>query len=64
MAPSSCGARTIEAETVRSRLVAYEAQTAPLLPYYAGKGLLRTVDGMAPIDEVTAAIRNALPAAV
>ena len=44
------------AETVAARLAAYEAQTAPLLPYYRGKGLVRTVDGMAPIDEVTAAI--------
>jgi adenylate kinase len=48
------------AETVRERLVAYEAQTAPLLPYYGSKGLVRTVDGMAPIDEVTAAIGRAL----
>ena len=46
------------AETVTARLEAYEAQTAPLLPYYRGKGLVRTVDGMAPIDEVTAAIRQ------
>ncbi|MGD9510305.1 MAG: adenylate kinase [Geminicoccaceae bacterium] len=48
------------AETVRERLVAYEVQTAPLLPYYGGKGLVRTVDGMAAIDEVTAAIGRAL----
>jgi adenylate kinase len=48
------------AETVKARLQAYEAQTAPLLPYYAAKGLVRTVDGMAPIDEVTAQIRAAL----
>jgi adenylate kinase len=48
------------AETVKARLAAYEAQTAPLLPFYTSKGLLRTVDGMAPIDEVTAAIRRAL----
>ena len=48
------------AETVKARLVGYEAQTAPLLPFYAAKGLVRTVDGMAPIDEVTAAIRRAL----
>ncbi len=39
-------------ETVRSRLVAYGNQTAPLLPYYADKGILRTVDGMKTIDEV------------
>ncbi len=48
------------AETVKSRLNAYEAQTAPLLPYYRAKGLVRTVDGMAPIDDVTAAIRREL----
>ena len=40
-------------ETVRSRLAAYRAQTAPILPYYRDKGLLQSVDGMAPIDEVT-----------
>ncbi len=50
------------AETVRARLEAYEAQTAPLLPYYAAKGLVRTVDGMADIDEVTRQIRKALDA--
>ncbi|MEK0085724.1 adenylate kinase [Benzoatithermus flavus] len=51
------------AETVKQRLAAYEAQTAPLLPYYRAKGLVRTVDGMASIEEVTAAIRRALDAA-
>jgi adenylate kinase len=48
------------AETVAARLAAYEAQTAPLLPYYGEKGLVRSVDGMAEIDEVTASIRRAL----
>lgn len=52
------------AETVRSRLQAYEAQTAPLLPFYRARGLVRQVDGMAPIEEVTEGIRQALrPAA-
>jgi adenylate kinase len=41
------------AETVSARLDAYHAQTAPLLPYYQGKGVLKSVDGMAEIDEVT-----------
>jgi adenylate kinase len=41
------------AETVRARLRAYHAQTAPLLPYYRDKGLLVSVDGMAEIDAVT-----------
>ena len=48
------------AETVKSRLNAYHAQTAPLLPYYRGKGILKQVDGMAPIDEVTAQIEAVL----
>jgi adenylate kinase len=47
-------------ETVKTRLDAYNAQTAPLLPYYRARGLVRTVDGMAPIEKVEAAIRQAL----
>ena len=39
-------------EAVRNRLRVYRDQTAPILPYYRDKGLLRTIDGMAPIDEV------------
>ncbi len=42
--------------TVRQRLVAYHAETSPLIAYYAGTGKLRTVDGMAPIDEVSRTI--------
>ncbi|WP_339631959.1 adenylate kinase [uncultured Sneathiella sp.] len=48
------------AETVISRLEAYHEQTAPLLPYYRKKGILKQVDGMAGIDEVTAEIEAAL----
>jgi adenylate kinase len=48
------------AETVATRLTAYEAQTAPLLPYYRARGLVREVDGMAPIAEVQAGILAAL----
>jgi adenylate kinase len=47
-------------ETVRARLEAYEAQTAPLLPYYREKGLLRSVDAMAEIELVTTEIENIL----
>src|SRR2546423_4114729 len=43
-------------EVLKTRLDAYRRQTAPLIDYYRDKGLLRAVDGMAPIDEVTAAI--------
>ena len=39
-------------ETVQARLQAYHRQTAPILPHYAAQGILRTVDGMADIDEV------------
>jgi adenylate kinase len=41
------------AETVRTRLKAYHRQTAPLLPYYRERGLLKRVDAMADIDQVT-----------
>ena len=44
------------AETVRNRLAEYHAKTAPILPYYQAKGIVREVDGMAPMDEVTVAI--------
>lgn len=43
-------------EVLKGRLAAYRAQTAPLADYYARKGMLKTVDGMAPVDAVTAAI--------
>ena len=48
------------AETVKSRLEVYHKQTAPLIAYYRGKALLRTVDGMAEIDRVTEALTEIL----
>ncbi len=39
-------------ETVKARLDEYHRQTAPILPHYAAQGMLRAVDGMAPIDTV------------
>ena len=51
------GARADDnAETLRRRLAVYHERTAPLLPYYAEKGLLRTVDGMNSVDDVAAQI--------
>ena len=44
------------AETLKTRLDAYRKQTAPVSAYYAGKGALRQVDGMAPIENVAAAL--------
>src|SRR5262249_11331497 len=43
-------------EVLRRRLSAYREQTAPLAGHYAGKGMVRGVDGMASIDDVTAQI--------
>ena len=40
-------------EVLKTRLEAYRRQTAPLIDYYREKGLLRVVDGMASIDEVS-----------
>src|SRR3546814_407513 len=51
-----------KAETVVPRLKAYHEQTAPLLPYYNGRGILRQVDGMAAMDEVTRQIEGVLAA--
>jgi adenylate kinase len=47
-------------ESLKKRLDAYRAQTAPLVDFYAGKGSLKTVDGMADISEVTSAIGRIL----
>jgi len=46
--------------TVRERLSQYRAQTAPLLPYYRARGVLRSVDGMAAPDEVTRQLETTL----
>lgn len=48
------------AETVRARLAEYRAKTAPILPHYEAMGIVKRVDGMAPIDEVTDAIERIL----
>ena len=43
-------------ETVRTRMAEYRAKTAPILPIYEARGLVRRVDGMADIAHVGAAI--------
>ena len=61
-----CGGTTFQRraddtdETVRARLAVYQQQTAPILPHYQAQGILRSVDGMAKIDEVTRQIEAAL----
>jgi adenylate kinase len=47
-------------EVLHRRLVAYREQTAPLIAYYRQHGMLRSVDGMAPIAEVATQIEDAL----
>ena len=42
------------AETVRTRLAAYHADTAPLIDYYAARGTLTEIPAMGPIDEIRA----------
>ena len=49
-------------EAFKVRLDAYRVQTAPVSAYYASKGTLKTVDGMLPIDDVTAALNKVLGA--
>jgi adenylate kinase len=61
-----CGGRDFirraddNAETMKTRMAAYRAQTEPLLPYYGARGVLRKVDGMAPMDEVYRQISGVL----
>lgn len=47
-------------ETIRRRLEVYAEQTAPLIDVYEKRDLVRRVDGMASIDEVTTSLREAL----
>jgi adenylate kinase len=49
-------------DVLHNRLMAYREMTAPLIAYYRQRGSLRSVNGMAPIAEVTAAIDQALAA--
>lgn len=57
------GARTDDnADTLRQRLAVYREQTAPVLPHYQRQGLVKSIDGMQPIDEVTKRIETALAA--
>lgn len=47
-------------EAARARLAKYHGETAPIVPFYEQKGLLRRVDGVGKPDEVTARIRKSL----
>ena len=47
-------------DVVKNRLATYDAMTSELLPHYAKKGLLRTVDGVGAVDDVTARVLGVL----
>lgn len=47
-------------ETVRTRMAEYRAKTAPILPIYEARGIVSRVDGMADMDQVTAAIEQVI----
>jgi len=47
-------------ETLKTRLEVYYKNTAPLLGYYGGQGKLKTLDGMAPVGDVTTQIAAVL----
>ncbi|MDX2483719.1 MAG: adenylate kinase [Pseudodonghicola sp.] len=51
------------AETVASRLEAYHDQTAPLIAYYDGKGVLKKIDAMGEIDAIATAMAGIVKAA-
>jgi len=48
------------AETVRSRLSAFHEQTEPIISYYRDKGILRSIDGMLAIDDVTKQMKSVI----
>ncbi len=50
------------AETVRTRMAEYRAKTAPILPIYEARGLVKRVDGMADMGDVAASIASILDA--
>ena len=57
----TCGAELVlrdddKAETVKNRLDVYHKQTQPLIDFYSEKGVLKSVDGTVPMEEVFAAI--------
>ncbi len=66
----SCGSQEFlrrsddNAETMKTRLQAFHTQTAPILPYYKAKGILKEVDGMAEVQTVAKEIKEKLNSAI
>ena len=55
-----CRRKDDNEQTVRTRMAEYRAKTAPILPYYDERRLVRRVDGMAPVDQVAAEVARIL----
>jgi adenylate kinase len=49
-----------KAETVTNRIKVYQDQTAPLIDYYKQRGLLAEINGLAPVEEVSAQLMSIL----
>jgi adenylate kinase len=47
-------------QTIRTRMAVYRVQTAPLIDYYRGRGILREVDGLGSVEEIAKRIEEAL----
>ncbi len=63
----ACSGELIQREddkeaTILHRLTVYDEQTAPLIAYYGGKGLLRSVDGLGTVDAIQASILSSIEA--
>jgi adenylate kinase len=63
--PAEIAARLVQRpddteEVLVKRLTEYHSKTAPLIPYYQGKGALVSVDGVGPVDEIKKRILKAL----
>ncbi len=50
------------AEAVKTRVAKYHSETAPIVPFYEQKGILKRVDGVGTPDEITPRITAVLPA--
>lgn len=66
--PDAIAARLVQRkddteEACRARLVKYHSETAPIVPFYSDKGILKRVDGVGTPDEVTARLQDALDVA-
>jgi adenylate kinase len=60
-----CGGKLVQRaddteEVVRKRYEEYLAKTAPILEHYKAKGVVKTVDGLGPLEEVEGRIKRSI----